>query len=88
MTDQTQTQPTEDEVQLTAYQRLFGVHSNPGQDPEVQMLEEACAGFLDHFVRTVAERGGAPKLIMDRVASDLLSAQMMAVKALTWNNLN
>ncbi len=71
---------------LNAYQRFFGVHFNPGQDPEVQALKEACAGFLEHFNTTIKQRGGAPDVILNSVATRLLETQMLAVKALTWNN--
>ena len=72
--------------ELTFGERAVGISFNPSQNPEVREIKEKSATLIDllHAARTQSldpEKGRMFSLAI----TELQTAQMWAVKAITWN---
>lgn len=80
--------------ELTFGQKLVGIGFNPSADPKVQRVKELCAELADLLKEDLNEFEQSPDcniddfqikyLIHNGATSQILSAQMMAVKYLTF----
>jgi hypothetical protein len=76
---------------LTEGQRLMSVKFNPGKSPDVDRIKELMAEVAD-IVATARDSHESDlkgpdhlsQVIFDNASSQLLNAQMAAVKAVTW----
>lgn len=68
-------------------QKAVGLTFNPSGDGDVIALKEAAAAFIDlcHDFRTNTESGEVKRL-MSVAITDAQSAQMFAVKGITWKD--
>ena len=75
-----------DKSQLTFGQRACGVSFNPGGNPTVSQIKADFAEIVDklHGVRQVCNDGEKARMLSIAI-TELQSAQMWAVKAVTWN---
>ena len=71
--------------EITYGQRAVGLSFNPSNDPKVQEAKELCAKLIDLVVNSIVGDQSAFKADLNRRAvQDVVAAQMMAVKVLTW----
>lgn len=78
-----------EEQQLTYGQRAVGLTFNPSNNGDVEMLKTAYAGIIDHlddFRKGYIARGDNPEMVRlcSIAITEAQSAQMWAVKAVTW----
>lgn len=74
---------------LTFGEKAVGLTFNPSNDPQVQALKAACAALIDQLNNMKPPYDGKPneKSRMLAIAiTELQTAQMWAVKAITWKN--
>lgn len=73
--------------ELTYGEKAVGITLNPSQDPQVRRIKELYAEIIDHMNNL---RRGQHSGEMARLASvaitEAQSAQMWAVKAITWKD--
>lgn len=75
---------------LTFGEKAVGLTFNPSNDPLVQGIKEQCAAMIDSLkgqmsALDMGSVGSADKMRMYSIAiTDIQSAQMWAVKAITW----
>lgn len=72
--------------ELSYGEKLVGVKFNPSQNPEVDQVKALCAQVIDLIRNRAVLTGGVQETLINRATNDLLEAQMMAVKALTWTD--
>lgn len=74
-------------AQRTYGERAVGLSFNPSADFRVDVCKQCCASLIDQMARLRANTGNQEQA---RLASDaitaLQTAQMWAVKALTWKD--
>lgn len=77
----------ENQQQLSYGGKLVGLNFNPSQNPQVDHIKQLLAEAID-TVRNIATPADSPikSTLINRATNDLLEAQMMAVKALTWTD--
>jgi hypothetical protein len=75
------------ETALSFGQKAVGLTFNPSNDPQVQAIKQASANLIDlcNDIRTKTESGEVKRL-MSVAITEAQVAQMMAVKAVTWND--
>ena len=71
--------------QLTAGEQFEGLNFNPSNNPDVQKVKVAAAAFMDALAEVRPADGPIVTQLVDKASIDLLSAQMFAVKAITWS---
>ena len=71
--------------ELTIGQKLCGVGFNPGGNESVANLKQAFADALDKVIEQAKDVSPAQVKMFDKAIDDLITAQMWAVKALTWS---
>ena len=69
----------------TIGQRLVGLNFNPSGNEDVNKAKQLCADLIDLLSNT-ENNSIAQADIKNRAIYDVLAAQMMVVKALTWQN--
>lgn len=73
------------ERELTFGEKAVGLTFNPGGHEEVNAVKRQCADLIDHLNKLREEAGPGEKGRMLSVAiTEIQSAQMWAVKAVTW----
>lgn len=73
--------------ELTKGEKLVGLTFNPSGDKDVIKIKKAAAAFIDAVGQSDAIVQGNNDIIVgfvDRAIEDAISAQMFAVKAVTW----
>lgn len=81
------TMATETTTELTYGQKAVGVSFNPSQDPEVNKIKETTATAIDQMNDLRAKTTSPEVKRLASVAiTELQTAQMWAVKALTWKD--
>jgi hypothetical protein len=75
------------EQELTFGQQIIGVSFNPSSMPEVDTTKMMCAGLIDALANSFDNQQIAPMhgKIVDAAIIKIVEAQMMVVKALTFN---
>lgn len=69
----------------TGGERLMGVTFNPSGDPDVNTIKRHCAELADFLLECSKKTSDAHKAVMfDHAITQLMDAQMWAVKAATW----
>lgn len=80
--------PKSERVELTFGEKAVGLTFNPGASDEVNNIKRAAASFIDtiYASQKIAEsEGNGEKIAMCKLAiRDAQTAQMWAVKAVTW----
>lgn len=73
--------------ELTYGQKAVGLTFNPSNDPLVQVLKEKAAEFIDacHEAREATESGDKKRMLSVAI-TEAQTAQMWAVKAVTWQD--
>lgn len=71
--------------ELTFGEKAVGLTFNPGGNAEVNVIKAACASLIDHLdeLRTIAGPGDKARMLSTAI-TELQTAQMWAVKAVTW----
>jgi hypothetical protein len=70
---------------LTLGQKLVGLNFNVGQNPQVHKSKLKCAELIDQLAEIEAE-SKLQSSIIDEAISQVLTAQMWVVKAITWKD--
>jgi hypothetical protein len=75
------------EQELTFGQQIAGVTHNPSDMPEVDTVKHMCASLIDALANSFDNQQIAPMhgKIIDAAIMKIVEAQMMVVKALTFN---
>ena len=75
------------EQELTFGQQIIGVSFNPSSMPEVDTTKMMCAGLIDALANSFDNQQIAPMhgKIVDAAIIKIVEAQIMVVKALTFN---
>lgn len=74
-------------TELTVGQMLCGVNFNPTQDPLIADIKQRYADIADLLIKQVEESESGGKDHMLHLACDqLITAQMWAIKAVTWTH--
>lgn len=75
----------DDQVQreMTYGEKLVGLNFNPSGDEDVNKVKKLLAEAID-IVRNRDNISEVHMTLKNRATNDLLEAQMMAVKAITW----
>lgn len=71
---------------MTYGQRLVGLSFNPSNDPKVQKLKELYAEIIDLIVESGEGRAAVGQNIHNFAVTEAMTAQMWAVKAVTWKD--
>lgn len=71
---------------LSFGQKAAGVNFNPGGDPEVTACKEAFAQMIDRLNHLRSLCIGEKARYLSKAITDCESAQMFAVKAITWKH--
>lgn len=75
-----------EKLELTFGQKACGVSFNPGGNPVVAEIKNDFAELVDKLHNTrLAENDPEVKRMLSVAITDLQTAQMWAVKAVTWN---
>lgn len=75
-----------DNVNLTFGQRACGVNFNPGQNPDVAAIKAKFANLVDDLhSRRYDTNDPEVKRMLSTAITEVQTAQMWAVKAVTWN---
>ena len=79
--------PAEEKRELTYGEKAVGLNFNPGVNPAVNTVKAAYAAIIEpvNDARTAAEPGEAGRLFSVAI-TETQSAQILAVKAITWVN--
>lgn len=73
--------------QLTYGQKLVGLTFNPSADPKVQEVKEKCAELIDLIQESWTPfMGNIPSGFYDDAIKNIVLAQMLTVKGLTWTD--
>ena len=70
---------------LDAFDDIFGITLDSGQDPNVQDIKHGFASLaraVDGYL--IASNSPVPQTVYDRAITDMLAAQLMLVKCVTW----
>lgn len=68
-------------------QKAVGLSFNPSARTDVEEVKKACADLIDYMNRLATNTDSGEQARLCRVAiTELQSAQMWAVKALTWTD--
>ena len=72
---------------LTFGQKAVGIRFNPSGNDEVDFAKQECANLIDHMntLRSTTESGEVKRLCSVAI-TELQTAQMWVVKALTWTD--
>ena len=72
--------------ELTFGERAVGLTFNPSNDPLVQGVKEQFAAVIDELnnLRTMTEDGDIKRMLSEAI-TNAQTAQMWAVKGITWN---
>lgn len=77
------------ERELSFGERAVGITFNPGGDPQVASVKAACAALIDQLNDMKPAYDGKPNERSRMLAiaiTELQTAQMWAVKAITWKS--
>lgn len=74
------------EKELTIGQKLCGVGFNPGGDETVSKIKQAFADVADAVFEAATQASPQQAKMFDKVIDDLVTAQMWAVKSITWKH--
>lgn len=76
-----------DDREMTFGERAVGLTFNPSQDSGVREMKEKSAAFIDYCndMRNATEDGEVKRMFAVAI-TEMQTAQMWAVKALTWSN--
>jgi hypothetical protein len=70
--------------ELTTGQKMCGVGFNPGGDETVAKIKQAFADLTDAVLESGRNVSPQQAKMFDKVIDDIMTAQMWAVKSLTW----
>ena len=75
------------DIELTFGQKAVWLTFNPSGDNEVTLAKQKCANLIDHMntLRSTTESGETKRLCSVAI-TELQTAQMWVVKALTWKD--
>lgn len=73
-----------DEKELTIGEKAVGLNFNPANDPKVQEIKVMCAKLIDMVDQACDLESPINRKIRDGAITALITAQMWAVKAITW----
>lgn len=71
---------------LSFGQKAAGVSFNPSGDPDVNEIKEKSASLIDRLAYMRSQCIGEKARYFSKAITDLESAQMFAVKAITWKH--
>lgn len=74
------------EKELTTGQKLCGVGFNPGGDETVAKIKQAFADVADAVIDAAYKASPQQAKMFDKVIDDIVTAQMWAVKSITWKH--
>lgn len=78
----------EEKKELSFGERLVGLRFNPSENPDVKTVKTSAAAFADtlHAMAEAHDEYDEFQLeLLNDAAKMILAAQMVAVKAITWN---
>lgn len=80
-------QPQTEARELTFGEKACGVNFNPGGNQDVAKIKEAFAAIVDDLhQRLLAADSGEVKRMLSIAITEAQTAQMWAVKAVTWSH--
>ncbi len=68
---------------MTRGQQLVGFNFNPSGDEKVAKVKQLCADLIDMLI-DITPDSAAQRELADTAVKEVITAQMWAVKALTW----
>ena len=74
----------EETRELTVGEKAVGLNFNPSNDPQVQEIKVVCANLIDMVDKSCDLNNPVNRKIRDCAIQELITAQMWAVKAITW----